>query len=87
LIIRVEGNIPKLVDNIVPAVDKVKHLRNNEEYTKWINEAIIENVNQSIKDILAKSEIVSHLVKEGKVKIVGAIYDTDTGKVLFFDDK
>lgn len=83
----VEGNIPKLVDNIVPAVDKVKHLRHNEEYTKWINEAIIENVNQSIKDILAKSEIVSHLVKEGKVKIVGAIYDTDTGKVLFFDDK
>lgn len=83
----VEGSIPKLVDNIVPAVDRVKHLRHNEEYTKWINEAIIENVNQSIKDILNNSTIVSQLVKEGKVRIVGAIYDTDTGKVLFFDDK
>lgn len=83
----VEGSIPKLVDNIVPAVDRVKHLRHNEEYTKWINEAIIENVNQSIKDILNNSTIVSQLVKDGKVRIVGAIYDTDTGKVLFFDDK
>ena len=58
----VGGSIPKLVDNIVPAVEKVKHLHQNEEYTKWINEAIIENVNQSIQDILAKSEIVSHLL-------------------------
>ena len=83
----VGGSIPKLVDNIVPAVEKVKHLHQNEEYTKWINEAIIENVNQSIQDILAKSEIVSHLVKEGKVKIVGAIYDVETGKVTFIENK
>jgi len=83
----VEGNIPKLVDNIVPAVEKVKHNHPNEEHTKWINEAITENVNQSIKDILTKSEIVSHLVKEGKVKIVGAIYDVETGKVTFIENK
>lgn len=83
----VEGSIPKLVDNIVPAVEKVKHSHKNEEYTKWINEAISENVNQSIKDILSKSEIVSKLVKEGKVKVVGAVYDVDTGKVSFIESK
>ncbi len=83
----VEGSIPKLVDNIIPAVEKVKHSHKDEEYTKWINEAISENVNQSIQDILSKSEIVSKLVKDGKVKIVGAIYDVDTGKVTFLDKK
>ena len=83
----VEGNIPKLVDNIVPAVEKVKHSHKNEDYSKWINEAITENVNQSIKDILTKSKIVSHLVQEGKVKIIGAIYDVETGKVIFIENK
>ena len=83
----VEGNIPKLVDNIVPAVEKVKHSHKNEDYSKWINEAITENVNQSIKDILRKSKIVSHLVQEGKVKIIGAIYDVETGKVIFIENK
>ena len=83
----IEGSIPKLVDNIIPAVKKVKHSHKNEEYTSWLNEAIYENVNQSIKDILRKSEIISKLVKEDKVKIIGAIYDVDTGKVLFVNDK
>lgn len=82
-----EGNIPKLVDNIIPAVEKVKHFHKNEEYSKWLNEAILENVNQSIKDILIRSEMISKLVQNGKVIIVGAVYDIDTGKVNFYDYK
>lgn len=81
----VSGNIPALVDNIIPAVNKVKHAHKNEEYSKWLNEAIAQNVHQSIEDLLKKSAIVSHLVKEKKVKIVGAIYDVDTGRVKFLD--
>lgn len=83
----VEGNIPALVDNIVPAVKRVHAKHKDEDYKTWINDAIEENVKQSIDDMMKKSKIISHLVSEGKVKVVGAIYDVDTGKVIFLDEK
>jgi len=82
----VEGNIPKLVDNIVPAVTKVKDKNSGHSYDKWLNEAITQNVWQSYEDLLNKSEIVKHLVKDKKVKIVGAMYNVDTGEVKFLGE-
>ncbi|MBF0271855.1 MAG: carbonic anhydrase [Magnetococcales bacterium] len=74
---KVGGSIPKLVDNIIPAVEraKAKGLTGDD----LILEAIRENVNQSIQDMLANSQELSHLRHEGKVKIVGAVYHIDNG--------
>lgn len=83
---QVEGNIPKLVDNIIPAVEKVKAKHKDHPHNKWIGEAIEENVWQSYEDLLHKSEIVKHLVKDGKVKIVGALYNIDNGEVSFLGE-
>lgn len=82
----VEGNIPKLVDNIIPAIKKVKAKYENHSHDKWIGEAIEENVWQSYEDLLSKSGIVKHLVKDGKVKIVGALYNIDNGEVSFLGE-
>ena len=82
----VTGNIPRLVDNIVPAVKKVQARHEHESYDKWLGEAIEENVWQSIEDLLYNSSTVKHLVQDGKVKIVGAIYDIGTGKVKFMGE-
>ncbi|PNV84503.1 MAG: carbonic anhydrase [Sulfurimonas sp.] len=82
----VEGNIPKLVDNIVPAVNKIKDKNTGHSHEKWLTEAITENVWQSYEDLLKKSEIVKHLVKDGKVKIVGAMYNVDNGEVKFLGE-
>lgn len=75
---KVGGNIPKLVDTIVPAAarSKAKGLTGD----ALINDAIIENVKESI-NLLQKSEEIAELVHEGKVKIMGAIYNLETGKV------
>jgi carbonic anhydrase len=43
--------------------------------------AIEENVWQAVDDLFMKSPAVRNLVKAGKVKVVGAIYDLGTGKV------
>jgi hypothetical protein len=79
---KVEGSIPELVDNIIPAVERVKKV------TKTVNDdtiylAVKENVWQSIQDIYARSEIVRKLVEEKKLKVVGAIYHIDDGKTEF----
>jgi len=44
-----------------------------------------ENVKLVIRNIREQSEIIYELEKKGKVMIVGAAYDVDTGKVSFFE--
>ena len=43
--------------------------------------AIKNNVYQAMEDILQKSPVIKAKVKAGKVKLLGAIYELDTGKV------
>ena len=73
----VHGNIPKLVENIGPAAQKAK-----EKYgSEFSEEAIKNNIWQSIEDLLKKSHITVELIKEGKLKVIGAVYHLDTGEV------
>ena len=78
---KLESNIPPLVDNIEPAVKKVMEEHKGKRIDKMISYAIEANVWQGIEDLFMKSPAVRNLVKEGKVKVVGAIYDVGTGKV------
>jgi len=41
------------------------------------------NAVKNINDIRAKSTVISTLESEGKVKLVGAMYDITTGKARF----
>ncbi|MBT8339812.1 MAG: carbonic anhydrase [Desulfatitalea sp.] len=76
-----ERNIPATVDNIIPAV-KTAMKKHKELHGKdIIPHAIQENVWQSINDLFMKSPAVRNIVKAGKAKVVGAIYDVGTGKV------
>lgn len=76
---KVGGSIPKLVDTIGPAAarSKAKGLKDD----ALINDAIIENVKESMDLLLKNSEEIAHLVHEGKVKLVGAIYHLENGQV------
>lgn len=68
------GNIAKITDEIASCLPK--------DVTS--TEAEVLNVENSIKRIMA-SEEMAHLVEEGKVKVVGAIYDIETGEVTFLE--
>lgn len=76
----VHGNIPHLLHSIEPAVAKAKEeLGENTE--DLVPLSIKNNVWQSIEDLFHKSHISAELVKEGKLKVVGAIYHIEDGKV------
>ena len=74
------GNLTQLVAQIKPAI--VGDTTNMEN---MLNETSKQNVKMTIADILKLSPVISELVKENKVKIVGAFYDITTGKVTFLD--
>jgi len=74
-----EGNIGAILKKIRPAVEAAKKA-NGKDKAATLELAIQENIKNTYKDII-KSPIVSHLVQEGKLKIVAAEYQLKTGKV------
>lgn len=82
-----ERNIPPLVDNIQPAVQRTLAMYPGADTAQIIPLAIEENVWTSIYDLFMESPAVRNLVKSGKVKVVGAIYDVGTGKVLWLPEE
>jgi carbonic anhydrase len=69
------GKIGFVVEGIKPAVERVKFT--NGDITE---DAVIANIQYQVEK-LQKSTILTQLVRKGKLKIVGALYDLDTGKV------
>ncbi|WPD21617.1 MAG: carbonic anhydrase [Candidatus Electrothrix scaldis] len=82
-----EVNIPPLVDNIEPAVKKAIAEHPEAKGADVIPYAIVENVWQGVEDLFMKSPVSRELVKEGKAKVIGAIYDVSTGKVEWLPEE
>ena len=81
-----ELNIPPLVDNIEPAVKRAMELYPYAKGDDIIPLAIEENVWVGVRDLFMKSPSSRQLVKDGRVKVVGAIYDVGTGKINWLKD-
>jgi len=77
----VHGSIPRLVDNIMPAVKKAREKNPGATGDALIEEAVKMNVWQAVEDTFTGSEEVRRLVNAGSLKVVGAVYDIATGKV------
>jgi carbonic anhydrase len=73
---KVPGHILSLVDAIRPAVQMVKGQPGDP-----LDNAIRANIRKSAEDIRTAPPILADLVKSGKLDVVGALYDLDTGKV------
>lgn len=79
------GNLTGLLDKIKPAVDATKF--DGERTSK--NDAFVDavaatNVRQAIDEIRHRSDVLAGLEKDGKIKIVGAMYHLVGGKVEFY---
>ncbi len=81
-----ELNIPPLVDNIIPAVKRAMAQNPGVHGDSIIPYAIIENVWQGVEDLFMKSPSTRNIVKSGKAKVVGAIYDVGTGKIKWLPE-
>jgi len=73
------ANLEAIVDKIAPAVTQAKaHAKPDD----LVEAAIKENVHQSAKDVLANSEIIRNAVAAGKLSVIEAEYQLDTGEVV-----
>ena len=73
------GNITALLSKVKPAIANVQE-RDGEVEVEEVTKA---NVHQSIKEIREKSSILTDLETEGKIKIVGAVYHVEDGRVTY----
>ena len=72
-------NLDAIVDTIEPAVKKAKSYAKENDL---VDSAIKENVHQSASDLQSKSEIIRDAVKSGKVTVIEAEYELDSGQVV-----
>ena len=70
------GHLPSLIHAIQPAVDQAKKLPGDK-----VENAVRINVENVVAQLRSSKPILAELVEQGKLKIVGAVYSLDTGKV------
>lgn len=75
------GAIGEMVEPIVPAV-----LRARAKGGDLLDEAVRENVRGTVGRLRQEGPILADAIRGGKLRIVGARYDLDDGKVDFFDE-
>lgn len=76
------GNMTQMLAKIKPAIATSKEA-GHAEGTDLENAVVYENVKNMIQAVREGSEILKELETEGKVKIVGAVFDLESGEVEF----
>ena len=76
------GNLTGLLAKIRPAVTEANCGSSKDE--ACVAKVAELNVRQAMREIRAKSPYLKTYLDDGKVGLVGAIYDVATGKVSYF---
>jgi len=82
------GYITGLLNKIKPAIDletTTKTDRNGNNFT-YVNNVSEINVDLTMNQIRKKSTLLRNLEKEGKIIIVGGLYNIETGEVSFYEN-
>lgn len=74
------GQISSFAKAIEPAIAQLNNKSNNKSEDDLVENAVVANVRYQVKK-LERSDLLTQLVGEGKLKIVGGRYDLDTGEV------
>tara|TARA_R100001369_G_scaffold92866_1_gene140654 strand:+ start:26790 stop:27419 length:630 start_codon:yes stop_codon:yes gene_type:complete len=83
------GNLTSMLAKIKPAVKAVKepqdaNLRNSSN-SEFVDNVSAKNVQLSIDRIMKESDVLAEMQRNGEIKIVGAMYDINTGAVDFYE--
>ncbi|WP_114194667.1 carbonic anhydrase [Edaphovirga cremea] len=79
------GNLTGLLDKIQPAVKATEYSGERKgSNSEFVDAVAATNVKLTIEEIRENSEILEKLEKEGKIKIVGAMYNLADGTVEFY---
>lgn len=80
------GKLTDLLNKIKPAINqetetKTERNGNNKFFLQNVTK---NNIFITVESIRKQSRILYDMEKEGEIKIIGALYDVETGKVIFY---
>ncbi len=82
-----KGHLTGLLGKIEPSIvsETTTQIDRTGQNFSFVNKVSIINVKLMISQIMGKSIILNKMEKEGKIFIVGGLYDIESGEVRFFD--
>jgi len=83
------GNLTTMLSKIKPAVKAVSEpqdvsLRNSSN-SEFVDNVAAKNVQLTIERIMEESEVLADMQNNGEIKIIGGMYDINTGEVTFYE--
>lgn len=80
------GHITSLLDKIKPAIEleKTTTEERNSTNKNFVRNVTTNNIHLVVEKIRQQSPILVEMENAGQIKIVGGLYDLDTGHVTFF---
>jgi len=83
------GNLTNMLANIKPAVAAVQEPKDanyrNSRNTEFVDNVATKNVQLTIARIMEESPVLAEMQNNDEIKIIGAIYDINTGAAKFFE--
>ncbi|MBK7037264.1 MAG: carbonic anhydrase [Bacteroidetes bacterium] len=82
----VMGNITNLLNKIKPAIELEKETTENRNGAnlKFVQNVTENNIYITVQKIREQSSILHEMEAAGEIKIIGGLYDLDTGQVEFY---
>lgn len=81
----ISPNLASIVDRVSPAVLPVVNEYGDESKEELMQRAMRANVEHSVNSLVSRSRAIRNLIKNGQLKIIGAEYAIETGKVTFYE--
>lgn len=81
------GNLTTLLNKIQPAIAQETTVNDNRNGTnsEFVDKVTDIHVHLTIDRIRKESPIIAELEREGSIKIIGGMYDVETGQVTFYE--
>jgi carbonic anhydrase len=83
------GNLTSMLSKIKPAVEAVAEPKDaslrNSSNPEFVDNVASKNVLLAINNIMKDSPVLAEMANNGDIKIVGAMYDINTGAVDFYE--
>ncbi len=81
------GHITTLLNKVKPAIaiEKETASERNSRNKKFVENVTVNNVTLTVKQVKEQSPLLREMEQSGKIKIIGGLYDLDTGKVTFYE--
>lgn len=83
---KLHGNVTSLMTSINWAVSKAHQKNPGLTGDALLNACIEMNVWQSIEDIFKGSRIICRKIRDGELKVIGAIYDLESGRIIWLGE-